>query len=405
MENKSEFFDLKREKRELDAFLSTITEGAEAHLRNGVVQPKEALSALADNPSVPEAVVRESSEIELDMPALELEEASAEPIHREKPFTPDERELVAGVTDSTVVEPEEKPVWEVDTASSLMQSEEEKKSEDLSAIKDAQDTKPAERFETAAPYDETGAYDEPVMSETRQLSDSFTMTARSDETTTADKPLPATMSPPEEEKMPARPAPEKKKSKTSAYDFAPEKKSTAVGKWVWIGILIILLMASLVGYFWFYPERGSKTVELIKSYIPLSKTDQSATPVSVQGVTLTQIRQKLIYNTTLKRNIRVLEGIAENATPHPISRIKIIANLYNAEGVVLASTESFCGNIIIDEKLESLDGNGILSALKDAKTMEDRIPPKGQTPCMIVFTSEPAGVFRLAILPADFKKH
>ncbi len=404
MENKSELFDLKREKRELDAFLSTITEGTEAHLRNGVVQPKEALSALTDDPSVPEAVVRESSAIELDMPALELEEESAEPIHREKPFTPDESESVAGVTDSTGVEPEEKPVWEVDTASSSMPPEEEKKTENLSEIKDAQDTKPAERFETAASYNETGAYEEPVMSETRQL-DSFTMTARSDEATTADEPLSATMSPPEEEKIPARPAPEKKKDKTSAYDFAPEKKSTAVGKWVWIGILIILLMASLVGYFWLYPERGSKTVELIKSYIPLSKTDQSAQPASVQGVTLTQIRQKLIYNTTLKRNIRVLEGIAENATPHSISRIKIIANLYNAEGAVLASTESFCGNIIIDEKLESLDGNGILSALKDAKTMEDRIPPKGQTPCMIVFTSEPAGVFRLAILPADFKKH
>jgi hypothetical protein len=101
----------------------------------------------------------------------------------------------------------------------------------------------------------------------------------------------------------------------------------------------------------------------------------------------------------------VIEGIAENSTPRPVSKIKIVANLYNAEGAVLASTESFGGNIIIDEKLESLDAKGILAALKDVKTMEDRVQPKGQIPFMIVFDSEPAGVFRLSVLPVDFKKH
>ena len=101
----------------------------------------------------------------------------------------------------------------------------------------------------------------------------------------------------------------------------------------------------------------------------------------------------------------MLEGIAENSTPRPVSKIKIAAILYNAEGSLLAKTESFGGNIIIDEKLESLDANGILSALKDVKTMEDRIQPKGQMPFMIVFTSEPAGVHKLSVFPADFKKH
>jgi hypothetical protein len=107
----------------------------------------------------------------------------------------------------------------------------------------------------------------------------------------------------------------------------------------------------------------------------------------------------------LGKNIRILEGIAENSTDRPVSRIKIVANLYNAEGAVLASTESFGGNIVIDEKLESLDANGILAALKDVKTMEDRVQPKGQIPFMIVFTSEPSEVFRVSALPVELKKH
>jgi len=107
----------------------------------------------------------------------------------------------------------------------------------------------------------------------------------------------------------------------------------------------------------------------------------------------------------LGKNIRVIEGIVENATPRPVSGIKIAANFYNAEGAVLASTESFAGNIVIDEKLESLDEAAILSALKDPKTRDDRISFKGQMPFMVVFAGEPAGIFRLTILPVECKTH
>ena len=198
-------------------------------------------------------------------------------------------------------------------------------------------------------------------------------------------------------------APGKKTDEANLYDCETEKKSVGTGKRIWI--LIVLLVALLIGYFWFYPERGSKIMEVIKSYVPVFKTDQGAVSSSVEGINLMNVRQKLIYNVTLKRNIRVLEGIAENSTPRPVSKIKIAAILYNAEGSLLASTESFGGNIIIDENLESLDADGILAALKDVKTMEDRIQPKGQIPFMIVFTSEPAGVHKLSVFPADFKKH
>jgi hypothetical protein len=199
----------------------------------------------------------------------------------------------------------------------------------------------------------------------------------------------------------------KARSKTGVNDFAPESKSKLSGKWLGIGIgaLILLLIAGLAGYFWIYPERGGKTIDIIKSYITVFKTDQSAPAPSALGINLQQVRQKQLYNTTLMKNIRVIEGMAENVTVRPVSRIKIAANIYNAEGVLLATTESYAGNVVIDEKLENLNEQEIYLALKDVKTMEDRTSAKGQIPFMVVFTGEPLGIFRFTINPVDFKQH
>ena len=377
MENKKELFDLQREKRELDAFLSTFVETDASLSHENIIQPKETSSYSAEIKLELESAPREISGLEMETPAPKFEEAGGESGYEEKVFVPDDQEMRSGLTDTMAIRPPE-PMQERETAPSFEPFEEEKKAEIPTERTDVQDTQTPEDFETATRFDETTQSDEPVMSKTP---------------------------PPEEEKIPPKPAPEKKAKKTNAYDFAPENKSTGMGKWLWAGISILLLIAALVGYFLFSPLQGGKIMEVIKSYIPLSKTDQGNASASVQGINLIQVRQKLIHNERLRKNIRVLEGLVENSTDRPVSRIKIAANLYNAEGVVLSSTESYGGNIIIDEKLESLDANGILAALKDVKTMEDRVQPRGQIPFMIVFTSAPSEVFRVAALPVDLKKH
>lgn len=378
MENKSELFDLRREKRELDAFLSTIAEATEPHPLEDIVRPQEPFSSPADSLSVSEPAERAASTLNLDLSRLELEETPAQPVPEERVSMPGDLEVPPRASDSMSLEPEEARVLASETTPADVPQEEERKPEVPSEENDVPRTEPPESYEPTRPA----------------------ATVVSDERISTGAPVR------EDKPISGQPAPGKKKEKkTNAYDFAPEKKSTGIGKWLWIGVLIIVLIASLIGYFWFNPERGGRTADLIKSYLPVSQSDRSAVPASVQGIHLLQIRQKLVYNMTLKKNIRVLEGVAENITLRPVSRIKIVANLYNAEGTVLASAETFCGNVIIDDKLESLDANGILSALRDTKTMEDRIQPKGQIPFMIVFTGEPAGVFRLAVLPAEFKQH
>lgn len=410
MENKKELFDLQREKRELDAFLSTFADTDASLFPENIIQPKEPSSFSAEIKLELESAPREISGLEMEMPAPKLEEVlepaeiklemesasreitglemetpepkieepSDEPGREEKVFVPDDHEIRSGLTDTIVIKPPEMPAQERETAPSFAPFEEEKKAEIPPERTDAEGAQMPENFETMTRFDEITPSDGPGMPKTP---------------------------PPEEEKIPPKKAPEKKAKKTNAYDFAPENKSTGMGKWLWIGISVIVLIAALVGYFLFSPLQGGKMIDVIKSYISLSKTHQGIAATSVQGINLIQVRQKLIHNETLGKNIRVLEGLVENSTDRPVSRIKIAANLYNAEGVVLSSTESFGGNIIIDEKLESLDAHAILAALKDVKTMEDRVQPRGQIPFMIVFTSEPSEVFRVAALPVDLKKH
>jgi len=43
--------------------------------------------------------------------------------------------------------------------------------------------------------------------------------------------------------------------------------------------------------------------------------------------------------------------------------------------------------------------------LKAPKGAAGKIPPKGHVPFMIVFSSEPPGVFKMSISPVDFVKH
>lgn len=89
---------------------------------------------------------------------------------------------------------------------------------------------------------------------------------RFDETTQSDGHGRAKTSPRQEKRTSTKPMPEKtiNKVNTKVYDFAPEKKNTGIGKWIWI--LILLMLALFAVYFWIYPECISKTLEMIKSY-------------------------------------------------------------------------------------------------------------------------------------------
>ncbi|MEN6468153.1 MAG: hypothetical protein ABFD45_04280, partial [Smithella sp.] len=74
MENKKELFDLQREKRELDAFLSTFADTDASLFPENIIQPKEPSSFSAEIKLELESAPREISGLEMEMPAPKLEE-------------------------------------------------------------------------------------------------------------------------------------------------------------------------------------------------------------------------------------------------------------------------------------------------------------------------------------------
>jgi hypothetical protein len=372
MDNKSELFDLKREKRELDAFLSKIEEAEPSGSLSlkETVQTKEAPSSSAENNSALEVPHQEPSDLKLEMPVVKDEGTSSPFAYKDKVHTPSVNEFIPRFADAVSLDLTDQADSAQEKTSSFMSLDEGKKTDTPPRINVVHGVKPLESFKTMTRFDGT---------------------MKSDGHVVADMPLS------EEKKISGESEAEKKIDKGNPYDFTPEKKGIGKGKKIWI--LIILLILLLAGYFWFssklsLPGTGS-----------FLKNDPSVPTSSVKEIKLSNVRQRLVYNVKLGKSIRVVEGIAENSASYPVSKIKVVANLYDANASLLASMESFGGDVLIDAKLESLDEAGLISALKGEKTSEDRIPPKGQIPFMIIFVGEPAGVHKLSVLPVDFKKN
>ena len=188
-----------------------------------------------------------------------------------------------------------------------------------------------------------------------------------------------------------------------------EPKEVTSHKITWIALINVFLILSITaaGFLWFYPERRNQALRWVVSNIPY--TDKVLTVEKAQKNPDTgkfkfiDVRQRFVRNTAMGRNIRVVEGILINNTATNISKVKLLGELYDAEGLLLLlSKASLAGNALTDDKLEKLDEDKIFSALSIAPASnisEARIPPLGEVPFMIIFTREPPKVFKLVIIP------
>jgi len=435
MDNKSELFDLEREKRELDTFLSTIAgDGASVFpSAKGEVPAKETPSSSAKNKSAFEALQQEPAGLKPDHPVAKMEVPKPSG-RKDKAYS---SEFISKFADA---DPDplgraERSGSRSDKISSFLAMDEERKAEAQLRVKVPQGVKPLESFKTMTRFDRTIKSEERLPQESKPLEMKPLESKPREAKLPESKPLgmqpqeskPLEMKPlemkPREAKLPeskpletkpreakpleTKPLPEvkkagtdirsEKKTETAApYDYSPKK---GIGKGKLIGILIIVIILLLVGYLGFFS----------KSFVPdvknLFKTELGTSTSSAKGINLIGVRQRLVYNVKLGKSIRVVEGIAENSTSQPVSKIKIAANLYAADGALLASMESSGGQILIDSQLENLDEAGLVSELGKSKASEDKIPASGQIPFMIIFTKELTGVHRLSVLAIDYVKH
>jgi hypothetical protein len=378
MDNKNELFDLVREKRELDAFLSSIAqdEAFEIFPQADGTALKEVLPSAVDG----ELQIQTSDEKPLvwsdDMTrdATPQEEVDAIDIDEFIPGRPTEK---TGSEAKTVMD------RQADKASSLFDFDDDQRPMTPRVVS-APSVKPLESFKTMTRYDGTVKYEGPPLTEasldeerrSQALPDAGKRSGR--ENTLQDGLI-------------------EKKSGSDVYDFAPARKGGGKGKWV--GLILVLLLVLAGGYFWF--SSGSSVLGIGNIF----KTGLSIPGGSAKEIKLINVRQRLVYNTQLGRSIRIIEGIAENTASFPVSEIKIAANLYNADGSLLVTKETIGGNILLDKQLGDLDESGLLSRLNKGKASTDIIPPGGHTPFMVIFTREMAGVHRLSVKVTDFVKH
>ena len=190
-------------------------------------------------------------------------------------------------------------------------------------------------------------------------------------------------------------------------EFAPENAARHKITWIALSIVFLILCFMAMGFLWFYPEKKNQAQQWMAANIPYADkilTVDNEQKNQVTGkIKFIDVQQRFIRNTFLGRNIRVIEGIVKNNTAENISKVKLFGELYDSKGLLLLTSKtSLAGNVLADDKLEKLDEDKIFSALSIAppsNLSEARIPPMGHVPFMIVFPREPAGVFKLVLIP------
>ena len=119
----------------------------------------------------------------------------------------------------------------------------------------------------------------------------------------------------------------------------------------------------------------------------------------VKNIILTNIKQYYVNNEKIGK-IFVVEGSVVNQFSVPKEMIQVEVNLYDANGLVLASKQQYCGNtlslfqlqVLSEEELEAQLNNklGILAKNIDVK-------PEGDVPFLVAFYAPPETVSEFAV--------
>jgi len=177
----------------------------------------------------------------------------------------------------------------------------------------------------------------------------------------------------------------------------------------WIYISVLLLLGGI--YLWFFFEIGNQVADLMSNFVStLTEKIQGTTPKPEDDgpaqVQLSDIRQRFVGNFQIG-NLRVIEGMASNLSSHPMTRIKIRAEIVDGAGIMLGEMEAYCGNLLTEEELAAMTEDQILKELSNPQGSDvsnDRIAPGGQIPFMVVFTHEPPGVAKTFVIPAGAER-
>ncbi len=193
----------------------------------------------------------------------------------------------------------------------------------------------------------------------------------------------------------------------------PVLKSEKRGFWSpWRIIALIVLINLTFGglYVGFFPGVKEQVLQNLSSAVPvlgdLFGTGKKPGEFHLSQIRFKELRQRYANNLMAGR-LRIIEGLAVNSSPYPITRLQVRGELYDGNGVIITERLAYGGNLLSDDELAAFSEDALQKELdlpmgSDAQNI--RIEPKGQIPFMILFIAEPPGVVKAKVSAAGGEK-
>ena len=189
---------------------------------------------------------------------------------------------------------------------------------------------------------------------------------------------------------------------------APEKETHRTALTVLYLVIALILLASLG--IWVLPDARMKAMQMLSPYVPAIEgrigADASKKKSGLEGIQIQSVRQRYVNN-RIAGGMRVIQGDVVNGTEVPMTRIQVKAELADASDAVIAQRQSYTGNLLTDDELTAMPDEAIqqkLTYTQGSPVSNDRVPPGGQIPFMIVVAAEPPGVANVYLSIAGAEK-
>jgi predicted Zn finger-like uncharacterized protein len=160
---------------------------------------------------------------------------------------------------------------------------------------------------------------------------------------------------------------------------------------------------------WLLPEVRTLALEKVSPWLreipgveQFLGADVKGRETSQSPVRIKDVRQRSVTN-LLVGTLRVIEGTAVNQSSAPLANLRVRLVISDAYDVVLGEKIVYCGNLLTDAELNTLAEAEIqreLSTPQGTDLSNQRIPPNGEIPFMIVFSQEQAGAIKTVVMPA-----
>lgn len=195
----------------------------------------------------------------------------------------------------------------------------------------------------------------------------------------------------------------------ASYSEKPVKR----GFWKpWRIIVLIVLINLLFGglYVWLSPGMSKQVISVLSSTFPMLGdylgTEKKPVEFHLNSIQLQNVNQRFVSNITAGQ-LRIIEGIAFNSSPYPVTRIQVKGELYDSNGVIITERLAYSGNLLTDDELATWSEEAMQKELDlpmGSDSQNIRIEPKGQIPFMIIFPHEPPGVATAKVSTAGGEK-